>query len=124
VAALQFDKNGDLEKAKEAEDLLKQALKITPDSSLAVESLGNHLRKYAGFIDSVEMLDEAVEVLDSAYRATTQPSDELYDAHGVALTDRFQRTGRIEDIDEAIRRFSLLSKRPHELEKNHANTLL
>lgn len=124
VAALQFDKNGDLEKAKEAEDLLKQALKITPDSSLAVVSLGDHLRKYAGFIDSVEMLDEAVEVLDRAYRATVQPSDELCDAHGIALMDRFQRTGKIEDIDEASQRFAMLSKRPHELEKNHANILL
>lgn len=124
VAALQFEKNGNVEDANMATDSLRRALQLMPNSLLTMESLGNHLRIFAEYTDSDAMLAEAAKVLDKACHATTEPSNVLCNAYCMALLRLFQRTNRVEVLNDAILRYRTLADRPHQLEEDHAGTLL
>jgi tetratricopeptide (TPR) repeat protein len=120
VNAIRFMQNGNLEDGNAAVEMLNEALKIQPDSSLAMESLGNHLRVFAEYTNSDEMLTESAEILGKAVRASTQPSESICHAHAVTLMEQFQRSAKIEDIDEAIQWFRTLVDLPFEDEEKHA----
>ncbi|KAJ5308699.1 hypothetical protein N7508_004078 [Penicillium antarcticum] len=73
VKAIQFMQNGNLEDGNTAVEMLTEALKIQPESSLAMESLGNHLRVFADYTNSDEMLSRSAEILRKVLCASEQP---------------------------------------------------
>jgi tetratricopeptide (TPR) repeat protein len=120
VNAIRFVQNGNLEDGNTAVEMLNEALKIQPDSSLAMEALGNHLRVFADYTNSNEMLTESAEILRKAIRAIAQPSESIRHAQAVTLMQQFKRSAKRDDVDEAIQHFRKLVELPFEDEEKHA----
>ncbi|KAJ6150943.1 hypothetical protein N7470_007537 [Penicillium chermesinum] len=116
VTALRFARDGKAEDGDSATEMLKEALRIVPDSALAMECLGNHLRVVAQRRNSEEMLTEAVDLLERAHQiaADSEMSSSLCEAKAQALTERFMWMGNVEDIDGAIRTLRNLVDQPCE----------
>lgn len=124
VNALQFRESGDLEKGKSAVSMLKEALQVEPDSTSVIESLADHLRIFADYADSDEMLTESANILEKAYNESKNPSDSLSDAQALTFMQQFKRQGKSEDIEIAIQRFRTLADRSHCRPEDQAQYLL
>ncbi|CAI7583771.1 unnamed protein product [Penicillium manginii] len=124
VNALQFKESGDLEKGEAAVTMLKEALQVEPDSMMVIESLADHLRIFADYADSDEMLTESANILEKAYNQSKNPSDSLSDAQALTFMQQFKRTGKPEDIEVAIQRFRTLVDRSHGRAEDQAQYFL
>lgn len=123
VVAIQFKQTRILQDGQLAIDMLREALRIEPNTIMAMESLGQHLCEYAMFINSDDLLLESGEILERAYLLTETPDNSLCDARSITLMRKFQRTENRNDIDEAIRQFTALSELPQQDDEGHANYL-
>ncbi|KAI9667773.1 MAG: hypothetical protein M1821_000592 [Bathelium mastoideum] len=101
-----YERVGKIDDLKEAVQVLRQAVEITPTNSPDLASRLNNLsiilRCQYERTGSLDDLEEAIQVLRQAIKITPTNEPDLLSNIGNPLLHRYQRIGKMEELEEAI----------------------